>query len=183
MPRSKGTNFNNLKSWIETRHGEDAWARVLAAMPGGDPVRLQAIVAVGWYELELQNRLLHAAVDTIGGGDPQVLADYGRFDAERDLTGPQRLFLRFGNPAYVLEKAGDYWRRFYDPGEWKVLREPDGATGTLAGFDAGDEIFCIPLTSYIGRMFELVGARDVRMQHTKCHARGDGSCVFVARWR
>ena len=28
-----------------------------------------------------------------------------------------------------------------------------------------------------------VGAREVRVQHSRCKSRGDGNCVFVCRWR
>src|SRR5437867_1321187 len=107
MARFKGANLLNLRTFAEARFGADAWTRMIAALPPEDQPAARAIVAVGWYDLGLQTRILHAFDRVLAGGDRAVLVEFGRYDAERDLTGPQRLFLRLANPAYVLEKAGD----------------------------------------------------------------------------
>ena len=70
------------------------------------------------------------------------------------------------NPAYVLEKAGEYWSRFYDSGEWEVVREtPNRARGTLSGVQPFDPYLGIYVTEYCHRLFELVGAKEVRTSH------------------
>jgi hypothetical protein len=181
--QSKGANLDDLRAFVELRFGRAGWERVVASLPVEDRPRAHAPIAIAWYEVSLHARLLRAVDELLGKGDGALAAEFGRFDAERDLHGAQRLFLRLANPAYVLEKAGEYWHRFYDTGSWHLVREPDGVIGTLVDFHPGDPLFCVPITQYIGRMFELVGARDVRVQHPKCTSRGDDTCVFIARWR
>jgi hypothetical protein len=183
MPRARGVSLDNMRAFVEERYGAGAWERVLASLPATDRTPLRAVTAVGWYDVALQTRMLRAMDTTLGVGDHRVLVEGGRHNADRDLRGAQRLFLRLANPAYVLEKASDYWHRFYDSGSWHVVRESEGATGTLSHFDPGDEIFWVPVTAYVARMFELVGARDVRVHHSRRRDHGVDASVFVCRWR
>ncbi len=178
--QAKGTNFINIKSFVSQQLGEAEWARVLEELGDADGRALREVVAVGWYDFGLQLRLLHKVVDL--RGEP-VIAQFGQFDAEEDLTKIHRLFLRLANPAFVLEKSGEYWKRFYSSGHWVVTREgPQGATAVMREVEPPDAMFCRYLTAYIARMFELVGAKDPAVKHPECRGRGDERCVFVGSW-
>ena len=183
MTRSKGTNILNIREFVVQRMGQAAWDQLVAAMPEPDRATLTTVLAFGWYDFGLNARLLAQMVATLGQKDRALARQYGAFEAERDLTGVHRLFLRLANPAYVLEKAGEYWFRFYDTGTWTIQRH-DGnhASGTLKGMDGTDEDYCAYLTAYVTRMFELVGAKEVRVTHPVCSARGGPHCVYDIHW-
>jgi hypothetical protein len=183
MPRSRGTSLLNNRSWVEHRFGAEGWSRFLAAVSPDDQRTLSTALAVGWYDLGVELRMLDAIERTVCEGDRALLAEMGRYTADHDFGGVQRLFFRLANPAYVMEKAMAYWSRYYDTGRWEVRRVPHGAEGTLVDFAASDERFCLTTRGYIGRMFELVGARDVRVEHPRCRGRGDAECLFQGRWR
>src|SRR5262245_17843274 len=123
MTRCKGMNLIHMRDWVRRQYGQVAWDRVIAAMPADDRETLRTMVAVAWYDLALQHRLLRTIDRVAGKGDLSTLQPMARWTADDDLTRIHRLFLRLANPAYVLEKAGDYWRRFYDSGSWEVVRE------------------------------------------------------------
>jgi hypothetical protein len=183
LAKLKGTIFASLKAFINKRFGSDKWQEFLNALPPDERTKLELPVSIGWYDLELVIKAMHVLDDVIGSGDGVLVFEFGRFDAEQDLTTVQRLFLRIANPAYVLEKAGQYWRRFCDFGEWKVERQgKNGASAELVGCPQVDELYCIELTGYLKRMWELVGARTVQVKHTMCRARGDDQCVWVGAW-
>ena len=110
------------------------------------------------------------------------MQDYGRFAAEHDLTVFHRIFLRMANPTFVIEKSAEYWRRFHTRGVWKVQRVPQGGTASLSDFYIGTA-YCAALHSYIGRLFELVGAKDVSVQHTDCVSRGAPACAYRIQYR
>lgn len=181
--RTKGLNLLNAKKFVVGRYGEEGWAAVLAALPPDEATIIDGAIAVGWYEADLLPHLYRALEETEGKIDRRLFEHLGTFAAERDLTTTNRLFLRMANPAYVLEKAGEYWHRFHEIGQWTVTRSGgNGATATLADFTI-DAHFCRMLTAYIRRMFELVGAKAVHVEHPRCRARGDTACVFEGSWR
>ncbi|HEU4405082.1 MAG TPA: hypothetical protein VFS43_07305 [Polyangiaceae bacterium] len=178
----KGTAFVNLRDCLLARFGSEGLDAFMARRSPHDVQELRSVLAVGWYDLALETRLLEAVDRELGDGQGTLLAEFGPVYAERDLTRVHRLFLRLANPAYVLEKAGEYWGRFYNTGTWHVERLGDtGARGTLSGFStyAG---YCQFLTAYLRRLFELAGARSVVVEHPACKHRGRAACVFVARW-
>jgi len=41
---------------------------------------------------------------------------------------------------------------------------------------------CAGFVSYVERLFELVGAKGVRVKHPECVTRGAPRCQFVVEW-
>jgi len=175
--RAKGSNMHHMRTFVERRVGPSAWESVIEAMTEEDREVLRSLVPVGWYDLGLQHRVLRCVDERIGTGDGALVDEVARYEAEQDLTVVHRLFLRFANPAFVLEKAGEYWGRFYDTGRWTVRREsPRAASAVLEGVVPFDALFARYLHEYVRRMWELVGAKDVvvtrRVVDDAVHLRG-----------
>lgn len=179
---SKGTILLHARSFVVGRFGETGWRAVLDRLPADDRQAFSAILPITWYPHEADARLLRAIDDVLGDGDKKLLVELGRFEAEQDLRRIHRMFLRFANPAYVLEKAAHYWSRFHNTGRWTVERKENSASGTLFDWNPPDELNCIYLGGYIVRMFELVGARQVLVRHSQCRCRGDRGCTFEGTW-
>lgn len=173
-----------MRTFVHARTGAPGWQCVLEAMSDDDREHLRALVMVGWYDLELQLRLLRTIDAVLGDGDLGLVPEIGRFEADEDLTKVHRLFIRLANPGYLLEKSGEYWGRFYDTGTWKVTRKSrTAASGTLTDLGVVDEAFCAYLCAYIERMWELAGAKDRDVRHVRCRARGDAVCQYSGTWR
>ncbi len=184
MAQVKGTAFLSLRAFLDEVGGAPLRAKLTARLPRERAELLESALAVGWHPLDAYVAAIDALGDALAKPPEDAARAYGRFAAGFDLSTIHRLFLRFANPAYVLEKAGEYWGRYYDTGTWRVERvSPTRAQADLAGFGAVDPVFCEFLTEYVRRMFELVGARDVRVSHPRCRARQAEACHFVAEWR
>jgi predicted hydrocarbon binding protein len=181
---TKGITFTHARSYVEETYGPEGWSDVLAASPRDDRAILGSIVAVGWYDLGAYARLLRTIDETFGKGDLELLAAIGRYGAEKDITTVYRLFFRLQSPAYAIEKIAEYWRKFHDTGVWTVERQGDGhAHGTLRDWGYVDRTLCREMISYMTRVLQLVGAKDVRLAHPLCRAEGEKECFFTLRWR
>lgn len=172
-----------MRGFVLSVYGDEAWANVIRSLSKEDAQVVQELTAVGWYDVELQVRLLRAVDRAAGTGNLRLVPNLARYEAEKDLTGAHRLFARVANPGLLLEKCGEYWRRFYDTGRWEVTRSGDSATGTLHDFAVVDKAFCFYLGAYIHRMFQFAGAKHIAMEHTKCRANGDRVCAFAGSWK
>jgi hypothetical protein len=181
-PKSKGVHFVTVHSFVLERYGEEAWASVFARLTPDDQDALAAVVAVGWYPTAFLLRVTDAAETELERPGAPFREALGRYGADHQFTIIHRLFLRVASPGYVVEKAGQLWGRFHDTGRWTVVRGPRSVSATLSGFvvHAG---LCRALTAYVTRIFELVGAQDVSVEHRRCRARGDASCIFEGHWR
>ncbi|MEO6418341.1 MAG: 4-vinyl reductase [Polyangiaceae bacterium] len=151
--------------------------------PNDERASLEGIVSVGWYSLPLYAKLIRAVDQAHGKANLALLSDLGRFEAETDLTTLYRFILRLANPAFVVEKTGELWRRYHDTGSWTMTRVNDTAVdGVLEGWGHVDEALCVEALAYMARCLELVGARNVVAEHPRCRARGDADCLFRGRW-
>jgi hypothetical protein len=173
----------HMRSWVLERHGQDAWQRVRASLGPADGAVVASLLPMGWYDVRVQHRLLRTIDATLGNGDLRLVPSIGRHAAMHDLTRIPRLFLRLATPAFVLQKADDFWARFYDTGHWDVERHDDNsARAALRGFAVPDRAFCLYPFAYIERTFRLTGVQSGSLTHPACVCRGADSCVFAGSW-
>lgn len=184
MARLKGTNLVHTRSFVEARFGLEGWATALAGMTRESRAAVDSVVAVGWYPAELHVELLHAIDKELGRGNGKLVSEASIYGAEYDFTRIHRLLFRLANPGFLLERVGEIWARFYDSGRWSVKRPtPTTTQCTLTEFGVVDAMYCAYLSAYFGRLFELVGARDVSSTHPLCRAKGDAMCRFDGSWK
>jgi predicted hydrocarbon binding protein len=183
MARTKGSAFVALKSFVTRQFGYEGWKRYLGRIEPRERKDIEMPSANEWYDLEVWIHSLQILKEVFGDELPEVVFEFGRHEAKSDLNFGQRLFLRLANPAYVIEKAGEYWRKFCDFGRWEVERKGStGAVATLIGVPVADALYCEELSGYLKHLFELVGAKNVKLEHTHCRSRGDDSCVWDGSW-
>jgi hypothetical protein len=183
IAKTKGTGFTTVRAFtIERFGGEAAWASVLEKLPAHDRDELASVISVGWYSLAMYARLIRAVDQVHGSGDLALMKDIGRYEAEYDIKMIHRFFLRFTNPAFIVEKTADYWKRFHDTGTWNVTRDDHGVSMVLDGWGCVDAALCKELVAYMTRVLELVGAKNVTVEHPKCRGRADPQCIFKGRW-
>jgi hypothetical protein len=184
MARTKGISFLHVKAFVTERLGAGAWPEVLARFPEPEQLTLDSVVSPAWYELGLYARLLHVVDELHGKGDPRFLHALGRFEAERDLTTTTRWLLRLFRPSAAIEQLGRYWRRFHDTGRWTLTHRDDRViSARLESWGVIDAALCRELSGYLGRTLEMLGGREVSIEHTRCRSRNDPYCEFRARWR
>jgi hypothetical protein len=184
MARTKGIGFLHVKAFLTERLGADAWPEVIARFPDSEQRILDAVVSPAWYDLSLYARLLHVVEEMHGNGEPRFLHALGRFEAERDLTTVTRWLLRLFRPSIAVEQMGRYWSRFHDTGRWTIThRDERVIAARLESWGVIDAALCRELSGYLGRTLEMLGGREVSLEHTRCRSRNDPYCEFRAKWR
>lgn len=176
-------SFVAVRRFVEQRDASK-WGPILDSLPPADAELIRNALAVGWYRTEIYESLMVAVDRELGDGKLGILGEFGRFQAEHDLNRFYRIVLRFWSPAVLIEKTAEMWAKYHDTGVWEVRREGDMHVVAFLGQWLGaSKIMCAGLVSYVERLFELVGAKDVRMQHPECVTRGAARCQFVVNWK
>ncbi|MCA9680654.1 MAG: hypothetical protein KC457_00545 [Myxococcales bacterium] len=108
------------------KFGEEALQKVLAAMPADS----RKIVSDGpletvWYPYQTLIDLSVAADEILGRGDLKLCEDMGAFSCQQNLTGIYRVFFRFGNLNFLLDRAAKAFHSQYDFGSMRVIRDPE----------------------------------------------------------
>jgi hypothetical protein len=180
---TKGIGFRNVQSFAVMRFGEDSYEKVLAKLSEDDRNVLSGIIPMGWYDVALYARLIHALNRLYGRGDLSLLDQLGQYEASRDLTTVHRLFMRVANPGLILDKTMTLWRRFHDTGHWEIMRQGKSATGVLSDWGIVDEGMCCELRGYIQVILSVGNGKDVKLEHSACRTRGAKACIFEGSWR
>jgi hypothetical protein len=178
----KGVSFVAVKRFVEPRDASK-WAPILDSLLPADAELVRSALAMGWYRTESYESLIATVDRALGDGKLGILGDFGRFQAEHDLNLFYRIVLRFWSPAVLIEKTAEMWGKYHDTGTWEVRRESEMHVVAFLGQWLGaSEIMCAGLVAYVERLFELVGAKGVRVQHPECVTRGAPRCQFVVEW-
>jgi hypothetical protein len=180
---TKGIGFRNVQSFTQMRFGELAYDKVLAQLGEDDRRVLGGIIPMGWYDVALYARLIHAVNHLYGRGDLSLLDQLGQYEAAQDLTTVHRLFMRVANPGLILDKTMTLWRRFHDTGTWEVTRRGKSATGVRRDWGIVDAGMCTELRGYIQGIVSVGNGKDVWVEHTTCRVHGAEACVFDGTWR
>jgi hypothetical protein len=184
VARVKGLTFADIQAFVRQEGGDAAWAKLKDSVTADDRAVVESVVAVGWYPLDVQLRVLGQVHKVLVLEPMEAMRKYARFAAERHVSRVYRVLFLVLNPALMLEKSGEYWHRFYDNGEWKVHRDsPTKVRGDLVGFAQPDPNQCEFLNEYLISIFARIGAKDVKCTHPRCRVRGDAVCSYHLEWR
>lgn len=108
------------------QRGEEAYQQVLAALqPETRKVMEDGPLETVWYPFDLYLDLSVVADQVLGTGDLQIAYEMGSFSCEHNLTGIYRVFFRFGNLNFLLDRAAKAWKSQYDFGTMRVSRDPE----------------------------------------------------------
>ncbi len=181
----KGNIIKSRIAFVKERFGQEAWERVLGALPEGDrgPLATPAM-SVAWYDFDLGSRLDEAIVAVVGKGDTAVFREMGRASARENLTGVHSSFLQPRDPQAFMAKAPLIYRFYYDTGQrtW----EPAGPTsGVLV--TSGSETFstadCATVMGWYEEALGMLGASNVSVVEETCCAKGADACRYRVSWR
>jgi DNA-binding CsgD family transcriptional regulator len=176
MALMKGTGILSLREFIIDRLGAGEWGSVVAALPPSDEAVLRTVTPAGWYDRELQARLIRVLASR--RGDPAFIDDFGRYEAERDFAKSYRWFLRLIKPSFAVKNMNILWRRTEDTGHWRSTVDGEDIVARLYDWGVVDALLCRYLRSYLERTLEFFAGKRPIVTHTQCRAGGARACVF-----
>jgi uncharacterized protein (TIGR02265 family) len=173
------------RTFVLDRGGPTLWERVLARLPPDDATQLRrTLLVTSSYPLDLNLRLDDAIARELYPDQPErAFIEMGRKSADVNLGGPQRAFVREGDPHHLLGFTETIYAFYY--GEGRRTYEKTGPnSAVLTTYDAppstpGD---CATVVGWHQRALELSGAVNVEVVETRCRNRGDPVCEYRLSW-
>jgi uncharacterized protein (TIGR02265 family) len=180
----KGLILQARKDFVIDNFGEEAWRRVLGALPEEDRAQLEELILTAkWYPFEVGERLDKAIVDILGEGDQKVFEEIGAKSAHRSLTKVHKSFLTPGDPQAFLEKADVIYKFYYDTGRREYERTGPNS-GVLTTYDVKTFSVpdCLTVIGWYKEALRMCGARNVDIVEDECRARGGACCRYRLKW-
>lgn len=173
------------RRFVLDRGGEALWERVLGHLPPEDAKQLRrTLLVTGAFPLELNLRLDQAIAKELYPNDPRrAFLEMGRASAEVNLKGPQRAFLREGDPHGLLSFAEAIYAYYYGEGR-RTYEKTSANSARLTTLDAppSTPADCLTVVGWHQRAIELSGGRNAQVVETRCRSRGDQVCEYLCSW-
>ncbi len=183
--RIKGSVLIARLKLLTKQGGTARLQEVLQRLPPADRKILEGVIMpIGWYPLDLNLRLDAAIAAALSPRDRhKAFIDMGRASAEDNLNGPHHVFIRKGDPHFLLSHAPEIYRLYYAVGS-RTYEKTGLKSAVLRTMGAGGvtEADCLTIIGWHQRAIELSGGRDVHVEHPKCRARGNVHCEYHCAW-
>ena len=173
------------RSYVIDRGGEPLWERVLSHLAPDDARQLRRTLLVTTsYPLDLNLRLDQAIASEIYPNEPtRAFVEMGRASADVNLHGPQRAFLRQGDPHHLLGFTEAIYSYYYGTGQRTYEKTgPTSALLVTKGAPPATPGDCLTVVGWHQRAIELSGGKDAKVTETKCRSRGDAVCEYHCSW-
>ncbi len=183
--RIKGGVIKARLEFVRARAGEAGVAAVLARLPAEDQEVLRGwVLPVTWYPLDLNLRLDDAIAAVLSPGNrDRIFLEMGRASADSNLGGPQRPFVREGDPHFLLRAAPQIYSVYYQVGR-RTYEKTGETSAVLRTYDAESvtRTDCLTVVGWHQRAIEMCGGKAVKVVETRCRSRGDPHCEYHCEW-
>lgn len=182
-PLGKGSTLLSTLAYVGEAAGEEALARVLAALDGEDRRALAGLEATDEVDFALLRRVWRAVDVVLGPVRPDWPERSGEFSIESTGTRLYGGIVRKASPLEFLNQGVSLFQLYYRPGDMQVVETaPDRAVLRLVGFDHEEPIFCRRQTGGLACALAIAGGHETSVAHVRCALEGDAFCEWELRW-
>lgn len=180
----KGSPVRSLQKFVETDLTNEQREAVFRALPTEYAARFSGpILPTETVPVHMLNVLTEEAARAKGESVEQFGRRAGRQAASDAIKGIYRFFAMVLTPAALLSKAGQMWGALYNRGTLRVADQTaNGARIILADFPS-EVAGCSRMTGWIEQIAQLTSVRDLKVEKTKCFAKGATECEWRLSWK
>jgi hypothetical protein len=184
MLKQKGTALKATVKYVQEKLDKAARESFIAGLPEGlaGYFRKPAF-ATEWYPADDMADLMVRLARHTGRPEREVAWEIGRHSSDEGLNTVYKIFIRLGNPEFIIRKAAYVWNTYYSEGVFEVeLTPPRRAVLTLKGCRMPHETLCMRVAGWMQRTLEHSGGKNVRVDHAACTLQGRDVEEFIVSW-
>lgn len=183
--RIKGSVLISRLNMLRQQGGAARVEEVLRRLSPEDQGQLRKmILPIAWYPLALNLRLDGAIADVLSPEDrTRAFIDMGRASAEENLHGAHAIFVKPGDPQFLLSQSPQIYRFYYAVGS-RTYEKTGPKAAVIRTFSAENvtEADCLTIVGWHQRAIEVCGGKNARVTHPLCRARGAPHCEYHCAW-
>jgi len=180
----KGTVVRSLMKFVQTELSAEELDKALSELPPDFASAVKgSVLPTALFPVGLVNKLTEACGRAKGDRPEEFAVRAGRASASDAVKTVYKLLVIVLTPVALIGKATTMWRSIYSAGDFGVERsEPGKAIVYLRDFPS-EVIGCARITGWMTELGEMTRAKEMRVTHTKCAARGANECLWSVTWR
>jgi hypothetical protein len=186
MVQVKGTSISGRRQYMLKYHGQEKLFAVLAQLKDRDTAkRLETgILKSAWYPFDLLIDFTQTIDRVVGKGDGKLYRAMAAQTAEDDLSTVYKVFFKFLQPMYIVQKAAQLWSAYYTSGKMLATKLAPGTIEfEIADFETPNWVHCESVLGWAERSIQLTGVKGVRAEHVECRSKGAPRCRMRVFWK
>jgi hypothetical protein len=186
MTKLKALSVLDARNYVLEKYGIEGQKKVAELLNEADRaiVFSDDLLPVSWVEVDLVVRHVFAFESAFGHGGGKTAREMLKEIANKQFNGIYGNIYKGVSPAQLLNKSPQLWKRFYDTGNATIEPIRDnyliGKILDCKDLPLSHEILIIP---YWEEVLSLVGAKDVKIRHKQCVAKGAEYCITEYEWK
>jgi hypothetical protein len=180
----KGSPVRSLQKFIQADLSPQQREAVYGRLPPEYAARFSGpILPTETIPVHMMNVFTEEAARAKGEPLEQFARRAGCQAADDAVKGIYRFFAMVLTPAALLSKGGQMWKALYNRGKLRVDDQTSNSA-RISLIDFPSELAgCSRMTGWIERMAQLTNAADLKIEHTRCFAKGGANCEWRISWR
>jgi len=180
----KGSPVRSLQKFINAELTAEQRESVFSRVPAEYSAHFRRpILPTETVPVHMLNVMTEEAAKVKGEALEKFAERAGQEAANDAIKGIYRFFAMVLTPSALLSKAGQMWSALYNRGQLIVDQQTDhGARIRLANFPS-EIAGCSRMTGWIHKIATLTNVKDLRVEQTKCFAKGAACCEWELTWK
>ena len=181
----KGNQIIISSQFLVNKYGPDSIEKAAQIMdPKNREIVLGDILSSSWKPAPALVELAAAADKVFGKGDYEVCREMGYFTAKESMSKFYKVFLKFGDPFFILKRSNTLVKQMHNTGRIEVIETgPSYIKAHYLDFGYPHKAFCLILLGFFYGVLEMCGTKNLLIEETRCVNEGDEVCEFVATWK
>lgn len=184
VPSIKGQSVIVAKKYLIQRFGEQFIDKISAQMDKADrDVVTGDILPGSWIPEQVFVNFLVAAEKNRPEEVKNISFDVGYESALRSVSKMYKIFIRIGDPSFVLSKVDTFWHQIHNHGRFEIVEKAaKSVAGCIYGYMTPNKVFCNYLKGYFKGVLEMSGVKNVMVSESECVNNGGLCCKFTGSW-
>lgn len=183
--RIKGSALIPMTEFIKKNHGQGGLEKWLNALSTEAKETFSGnILSSAWYDLKTQvAEPTEAYCKLFSNGDVKGAWELGRFSADFGLKGIFRVFVKFGSPKFIINRASTILPKYYEGAVIKVVEtNTTEVLIQITQFSGLDPTVEARIGGWMERALEICGGKDVKLILVRSMTKGAPMTEFKATW-
>jgi hypothetical protein len=181
----KGAAVNILPKYVQKNFGKDALSQWMDSItPAAREVFDGTVSSKDWFPLkEALVEPTATLCQLFYGWDYKGAWELGRYSADQSLKGIFKLFVKFGSPEVLINRAGTAFSTYYHPSTIKVQVDQQGfPVMRIMEFEDIDKLVEMRIGGWIERALEISGCKNVEIKINQSLTKGDACTEYKITW-
>jgi len=180
----KGSAIATIQEFVKNKYG-GRFQEWLDSLPSESKKIYSGRIIPGlWYSVyDTVVVPTEKMIELFYGGNEQGSWDLGRYNADTNLKGIYKVFVKIATPSFILPKAARIFSTFYKPAKLEAEMF-DGNSGVLRilEFPEPNYLCELGIAGFAERTMEICGCKGLTVNIVKSLAKGDTVTEILGTW-